>query len=177
MWASHSRVSLRQTPRYMYGVDETFASVSPLRVYSNSSFFYFRLDTLKTEHFEGLKHVPHRSAQSYSHIIMDLESHRKTINPLVFILLHLIKQTSIVTLCQGRPREGPQGSKGSKWKGPTSKGLGSREGVMWGASPKGGGHVGGLHQSKPCGTSAYTSTVVRSAQLRKRGHFQFFLLS
>ena len=31
MWVSHSRVSVRQTPRY--GVDETFASVSPLRVY------------------------------------------------------------------------------------------------------------------------------------------------
>ena len=30
MWASHSRVSLRQTPRY--DVDETFASVSSLRV-------------------------------------------------------------------------------------------------------------------------------------------------
>ena len=53
MWASHSRVSLRQTPRY--GVDETFASVLPLRVYSN---FYFGLDTLRTEHFEGLKHIP-----------------------------------------------------------------------------------------------------------------------
>ena len=62
MWASHSRVSLRQTPRY--GVDETFASVSPLRVYSNFRFIYFGLDTLKTEHFEGLKHIPHRSAQS-----------------------------------------------------------------------------------------------------------------
>ena len=54
MWASHSRVSLRQTPRY--GVDETFASVSPLRVYSNSRFIYFGLGTLRTEHFEGLKH-------------------------------------------------------------------------------------------------------------------------
>ena len=32
MWASYSRVSLRQTP--IYGVDETLASVSPLRVYS-----------------------------------------------------------------------------------------------------------------------------------------------
>ena len=31
MWASHSRVSLRQTPRY--GVDETFSNVSPFRVY------------------------------------------------------------------------------------------------------------------------------------------------
>ena len=62
MWASHSRDSLRQTT--IYGVDKTFTSVSPLRVYSNSSFFYFGLDTLRTEHFEGLKHIPHRSAQS-----------------------------------------------------------------------------------------------------------------
>ena len=53
---------VRQTPRY--GVDETFISVSLLRVYSNSRFFYFGLDTLRTEHFEGLKHIPHRSAQS-----------------------------------------------------------------------------------------------------------------
>ena len=37
MWASHSRVSLRQTPRY--GVDETFSNVSPFRVYWNSRFF------------------------------------------------------------------------------------------------------------------------------------------
>ena len=56
MWASHSKVSLRQTPRY--GVDETFSNVSPFRVYWNSSFFYFGLDTLRTEHFEGLKHIP-----------------------------------------------------------------------------------------------------------------------
>ena len=56
MWASHSRVSLRQTPRY--GVYETFSSVSPLRVYSNSRFLDFGLDTLRTEHFEGLKHIP-----------------------------------------------------------------------------------------------------------------------
>ena len=62
MWASHSWVSLRQTPRY--GVDETFTNVSPFRVYWNSRFFDFGLDTLRTEHFEGLKHIPHRSAQS-----------------------------------------------------------------------------------------------------------------
>ena len=62
MWASHSKVSLRQTPRY--GADEKFASVSSLSMYSNSRFFYFGLDTLKTEHFEGLKHILHRSAQS-----------------------------------------------------------------------------------------------------------------
>ena len=62
MWPSHSRVSLRQTPRY--GVDETFASVLPLRVYSSSKFLNLGLDTLRTEHFEGLKHIPHRSAQS-----------------------------------------------------------------------------------------------------------------
>ena len=55
MWASHFRVSLRQTSRY--GVDETLASVSPLRVYSNSRLFKF-LDTLRTEHFEELKHIP-----------------------------------------------------------------------------------------------------------------------
>ena len=55
-WASHSRVSLRQTP--WYGVDETFSSVLPFSVYWNSSFFYFGLDTLRAEHFEGLKHIP-----------------------------------------------------------------------------------------------------------------------
>ena len=41
MWALHSRVSLRQTPRY--DVDETFASVSSLGVYWYSSFFYFSI--------------------------------------------------------------------------------------------------------------------------------------
>ena len=47
-----------------YGVDETFSNVSPFRVYWNTRFFYFSLETLRTEHFEGLKHIPHRSAQS-----------------------------------------------------------------------------------------------------------------
>ena len=63
MWASHSRVSLRQIT-LRYGVDEIFSNVSPFRVYWNSRFFYFGLDTLRIEHFDGLKHIPHRSAQS-----------------------------------------------------------------------------------------------------------------
>ena len=65
MWASHSRVSLRQTPRY--DVDETLASdsnVSPLRVYWSTSFIDFGLDTLRTKHFERLKHITHRSAHN-----------------------------------------------------------------------------------------------------------------
>ena len=57
IWASNSRVSQWQTPRY--GVDETFGSVLPSGCTEIPDFFYFGLDTLRTEHFEGLKHIPH----------------------------------------------------------------------------------------------------------------------
>ena len=40
------------------------STVHSLRVCSNSRFFAFGLYTLRTEHFEGLKHIPHRSSQS-----------------------------------------------------------------------------------------------------------------
>ena len=49
-------LKLKQMPRY--GVDEMFSSVSLFNMCTGIPvFYYFGLDTLKTEHFQGLKHI------------------------------------------------------------------------------------------------------------------------